>query len=439
MGRGARASRSRDDVPTGRRVTIEAVVSVTLLLAAVVVVGVLAVLKQMRDGNDFPIYWQAARDFLAGRGLYDVRSGLHGYVYLPWFALLLAPLAPLPLPVAAGMWYVLNLGFLWFAARAVVDTLRAAGIAPRARVLFLAALPLSGLAHDNLVLGQANLLLLLLIALAARAAIRARPEHIPGALLAFATALKMPAAMLLGPLALRGRLRTLVAFAVAVALALALPFARTGIVEGARLLDDWRAKVVAPAAAGTLLGSRVIDQSPHAGLRRLLVHAPAYGDTYINLRSLSSEAFANVSRMVAAGLVVAYALVWLLAPARGTPRALLLDLALACCAMVQVTGFNLKAQFVVLLLPAWTAACIAWALAARLQRGLLVAAGALFLLSQPGIVGRAASNWLLAWSAMGVGTLLLAVVVALQRFAVKPATPSPSDARTAARARGTAQ
>ena len=431
-----RASRSRADVPTGRRATVEAVVSVTLLLAAVVVVGVLAVLKQMRDGNDFPIYWQAARDFLAGRGLYDVRSGLHGYVYLPWFALLLAPLAPLPLPVAAGMWYVLNLGFLWFAARAVVDTLRAAGIAPRARVLFLAALPLSGLAHDNLVLGQANLFLLLLTALAARAAIRARPEHTPGALLAFAAALKMPAAMLLGPLALRGRLRTLAAFAVAVALALALPFARTGIVEGARLLDDWRAKVVAPAAAGTLLGSRVIDQSPHAGLRRLLVHAPAYGDTYINLRSLSSEEFANVSRMVAAGLVVAYALVWLLAPARGTPRALLLDLALACCAMVQVTGFNLKAQFVVLLLPAWTAACIAWALAARVQRALLVAAGALFLLSQPGLVGRAASNWLLAYSSMAVGTLLLAAALVLLRFG-GGATPSPSAVRASAPGTGT--
>jgi hypothetical protein len=434
----AKASGSRAAVPGGRRAQVEAIVSVTLLLAAIAVVGVLAVMKQMRDGNDFPIYWQAARDFVAGRGLYDVRSGLHGYVYLPWFALLLAPLAPLPLPVAAGMWYVLNLGFLWFAARAVVDTLRDIGIAPRARVLFLAALPLAGLAHDNLVLGQANLFLLLLIALVAQAAVRGRAEHVPGTLLAFAAALKMPAAMLLGPLALRGRARTLVAFAVAVVLALALPFARTGVVEGARLLDDWRAKVVAPAAAGTLLGSRVIDQSPHAGLRRLLVHAPAYGDTWINVRSLSPEEFANVSRMVAAGLVIAYALVWLLAPARGTPRALLLDLALACCAMVQVTGFNLKAQFVVLLLPAWAAASIAWALGSRVQRALLFAAGALFLLSQPGIVGRGASNWLLAWSAMGIGTLLLAVVCAVQRFAVKPATPSPSDARTAARATGRA-
>ena len=43
-----------------------------------VAIGVVAVTKQVRDGNDFPIYWQAARDLLAGRSPYDVGSGLHG-------------------------------------------------------------------------------------------------------------------------------------------------------------------------------------------------------------------------------------------------------------------------------------------------------------------------------------------------------------------------
>jgi hypothetical protein len=76
----------------------------------------------------------------------------------------------------------------------------------------------------------------------------------------------------------------------------------------------------------------------------------------------------------------------------------------------------------VLLLPAWAAASLAFAPRTRASRGtraLLLAAGALFLLSQPGLVGRAASNWLLAYSAMGVGTLLLAAALIKLRFGTK--------------------
>lgn len=425
--------------PSGRRAQVETIVAVVLFVAVLVVIGVLAVKKQLRDGNDFPIYWQAARDFVAGRGLYDVRTGLHGYVYLPWFAMLLVPLAPLPLPVAAGVWYVANLVFVGFAARALVGALRTAGLEPSAGLLFFAAVPLLGLVHDNLVLGQANLFLLWLVSLAADTALRARRGWVSGALIGVAAALKMPAALLVAPLAARWRVGTVFAMAGAVALLLALPMLRTGTLEGVRLLDDWRAKVVAPAAAGTLQGSRVIDQSPHAGLRRLLVVAPAFGDTYVNVGSLTLEEFARVSRAVALALLAAYALVWLLAPARATPLALLLDLALACCAMVQVTGFNLKAQFVVLLLPAFAAASLAWSRSAWGPRFLLLAAAALFLVSQPSLVGRGASNWMLAYSSMAIGTLLLAVVLAMQRFGVVGATPSPSGARVGAPARGTAR
>jgi hypothetical protein len=101
--------------------------------------------------------------------------------------------------------------------------------------------------------------------------------------------------------------------------------------------------------------------------------------------------------------------------------------------MVQLTGFNLKAQFVVLLLPAWLAASLAWERPARAQRVALAIAGALFLLSQPGLVGRTASNWMLAYSSMALGTLILAKVLGWQRF-----TLPPSAAPAAVPAAGTA-
>src|SRR5258706_4529808 len=98
------------------------------VLAALALLGtaVVAVHKQLRDGNDFPIYWQAARDLIAHRSPYDVASGLHGYVYLPWFALLLAPLAALPLPVAASLGYAANVVFSALAVNFAIDAVRTA-------------------------------------------------------------------------------------------------------------------------------------------------------------------------------------------------------------------------------------------------------------------------------------------------------------------------
>ena len=394
----------------------------TLIGAALVAVGATAVRKQVRDGNDFPLYWQAARELIAGHALYDVGSGLHGYVYLPWFAWMIAPLAHLPLPVAAWVWYGANVLFLIAAVRELLAALRAVGLAPRARTLLLAALPLAGLAHDNLVLGQANLLLMWLLAVAVRGAVEPPSGlFLRGAALGLAAALKMSAGLLAGPWLVRLRTPRLLAAAIGLGLALLAPLAISGVDRGLAQLRDWRAKVLAPAAAGTLQGSKIIDQSPHAGLRRLLVDQPAFGEQRVNVASLDDGSFANLSRAVAGALVAVYFLIWLIAPAKLEPRALLLDMALAACAMVQVTGFNLKAQFVVLLLPAWAAAAIAWtseAGATRAARVLLVAAAILFLLSQPGLVGRAASNWLLAYSSMAVGTLLLAAAVVTLRFRV---------------------
>ena len=394
--------------------------------------GTLSVLRQLRDGNDFPIYWGAAHALLAGASPYEVGSGLHGFVYLPWFALAMAPLALLPIVVAAWVWYLANLAFLWYSGRALLAALRHAGVTLRGWVPALATLPLVGLLHDNLQLGQANLFLLWLVSLGIRAAQRAGAPAHRGVPFGWAAALKMPAAVLVLPLLVRQRFMVVLGVVLSVALAVGLPLLEGGG-TGVRLLQDWRAKVIAPAAAGTLQGSSIIDQSPQAALRRLLVAAPAFDDRAVNVASLEQPTFARVSRITSLVFLLGYVIVWLFAPRRDSARALLLDLALGCCAMVQLTGFNLKAQFVVLLLPAWLAASLAWEQRWRTRRTALVVAGALFLLSQPGLVGRTASNWMLAYSSMTVATIILAKVLAWQRL-----TPSPSAAPVAAPPPGTA-
>ena len=230
----------------------------------------------------------------------------------------------------------------------------------------------------------------------------------------------MPALLLLLPIVLRGRVRAAAGFLVGVALALALPFLTTGLPKGKQMLGEWRAQVQAPAHVGQPQGSRLLDQSVPGALRRLLVKAPAFDDHAPNVVAREPTAFAAVSRAASFALLLTYTLVLTLAPARAAPLALLLDLALGCCALLQVAGLHLKTRFVVLLLPAWLAATLAWNARERAPRVLLAVAGALFLGSQPALVGRAASNWLLGSSSMTVGTLLLALVLIRQRFAVRP-------------------
>jgi len=189
--------------------------------AASLAFGFVAVHRQVRDGNDFPLYWQAARDLLAGRSPYDATTGLHGYVYLPWFAWALVPLALMPLAAAAWCWYVANLAFTWLAGRALLDSLRDAGVPLRGATLALATLPLVALFQDNLILGQANLLLLLLVALAVRGVVGGFP-------LGYAAALKMPAAVLALPLVVRGRARTLLGVALGLGIAIGVPLLAPG-------------------------------------------------------------------------------------------------------------------------------------------------------------------------------------------------------------------
>ncbi len=56
-----------------------------------------------------PSYWIAARNWLAGRGLYD-GTGVGGFVYLPQAAILFAPFAVLPPALCEVLWRVVNIG-----------------------------------------------------------------------------------------------------------------------------------------------------------------------------------------------------------------------------------------------------------------------------------------------------------------------------------------
>jgi hypothetical protein len=187
----------------------------------------------------------------------------------------------------------------------------------------------------------------------------------------------------------------------------------------------WYGKV-SPQQEGSLQGSKIIDQSPSAALRRLVVDSPAFADKKVNIVSLSSRQFVLANRILQVLLFGVIFLCWALGGQRKSRVSLLIDLAVGYCGMALVFGFNLRAQFVVLFLP-WLLLITLIRYAAplryppfRLTGLLLFVAGLVTLIANPGVIGREASNWALAYSAITLGTLLATGVLISVRFRWRP-------------------
>lgn len=170
-----------------------AVVAQAVLVGVAVVIYVL-VLTQGGSHQDFGVYLAAARDILHGQPLYT--AFLHhpfpdatlrpAYIYPPSFALVVAPLGLLPDSVAAAAWMAVEQASLAVAVLIVVRWLRPTRWAVAA--LLFSTLTFYPLWVD-VVQGQANLLVLLLVTVGIVGVLRSRPAF--GAAIGAAAALKL--------------------------------------------------------------------------------------------------------------------------------------------------------------------------------------------------------------------------------------------------------
>ncbi|MGH2570741.1 MAG: hypothetical protein ACRDGR_05920, partial [bacterium] len=225
------------------------------------------------------------------------------------------------------------------------------------------------------------------------------------------------------PFLIRGRWRVGVGAVAAFAIAtLVVPAAVVGPSLTAKALADWNEKIVGPSLGGALQGSSVWDQSPQAGLRRLVVDEVCFKETKINLVSVAPETYRQLCRVLQIMLLVPLAVTWSRARRSDAPAVVLVDAALALVGMVVLFGYNLRAHFVVLLLP-WALLAVLLRRQAPRSRGevaLLALASVLIFGTSPGLIGRTASNWLLAYSAVTIGTLLQLALLVRARLAWEP-------------------
>ncbi|HSS52958.1 MAG TPA: glycosyltransferase family 87 protein [Thermoanaerobaculia bacterium] len=151
-----------------------------------------------RFDADFRNYYDAAVRLLAGLSPYDVK----GFDYPPLTALIALPVAWLPYPQARVVWLVAN--WLCLAAAGVL-MVRILGSDRKAVLAVAACWALCGTVAENLVLGQVNPILLLLVVLAWWGASRGR-GGVAAVAIGLATALKLwPGVLLIALAALHWR------------------------------------------------------------------------------------------------------------------------------------------------------------------------------------------------------------------------------------------
>ncbi len=364
-------------------------------------------------GADFTIYYDAGRALLAGHSPH----GVVDFLYPPFFALALVPLALLPLPLAAALWQLGSLAALLFVARACVLVLAPAAGPRPAWLWWLPLAVCARLFDSNFGYGQANLLILALV-VAALLAWRDERTWLAGLLAGTAAALKVLPGILLAYWLLRrtprpawiGCVTLLVLVALAPLTALSLEVHRAGLVE-------WWTQDVGPFVAGgsTLIEARGYPpgQSLAATCYRLLCDVPATSSLErgpsANLAALDPDHVRWVVRAATLGVLAVFA--WVVSRRSRAPRdpAWLAEVGFVLCSALLVGPLVHKAHL------SWTLVGVAAMVGAAFSPGrgqagarIVLALVVLFVsLSTASLLGTALARDWLAGSGLFFGVLVL--------------------------------
>jgi len=176
---------------------------VLLVLALVGFVRILPALIRVPGQVDFAAYYLAAKILNTGGSLYDQEalrnagniSGITSYalyIYLPFLAIVFRPLALLPYPFAATVWFLLNLGLAIFS---MILLGRKFQLSTYAIVLLVCGYLILPSTYDTLLLGQfaifINTLLVMILILTSLPESSRNKDVIAGVLLGIAVIIKV--------------------------------------------------------------------------------------------------------------------------------------------------------------------------------------------------------------------------------------------------------
>jgi Glycosyltransferase family 87 len=214
------------------------------------------VLRAKRDLVDFEVYRTAGLRILHAESLYRPSDGHYQFKYLPAFALASTPFAWLPAEVAKGVWFAIVVGLLLVFVEQAVRALPDPRLRSR-QLTGLAALLMGKFYVKELVFGQTNLLLGVVVLAALAAAVRDR--RIAAGLWVGLAVFVKPYAVILAPwLAAVLGPTAMLAFGATVLLGLVVPSAVYGWAGNLDQLAGWY-RTVTQTTGPNLLGSENVS------------------------------------------------------------------------------------------------------------------------------------------------------------------------------------
>lgn len=196
-----------------------------------------AVARTKQDFRDFEVYHTAAARTLDAAPLYRAEDGHYQYKYLPGFALAMTPFGLMPLELAKLVWYALSVGLLALFFRQAIHGL------PERRtttwwLAWLTLLLTGKFIVIELVHGQANILLGVLLMAALAAVVRKRPA-LAGVLVGLAVFVKPYALIMVPWIAVASGMRALSLLAMTLGMGLVAPALLYGWTGNLHLLQEW--------------------------------------------------------------------------------------------------------------------------------------------------------------------------------------------------------
>jgi hypothetical protein len=208
--------------------------------------------KVRREMADFNVYRTAATRAGAAEPLYRVTDGHYQFKYLPAFALAMIPFAKFDAEASKALWFAMSVGLLTAYVRWSVRGLPERR-KPEPMLILLAVILMAKFFSHELLLGQTNILLGVLL-VAALLAVQIDLPGVAGALIGLAAFVKPYALILVPWLALSYGLTGAAVAIVVVAAGLLLPAIVYGWAGNTALIGDWY-RTVTDTTAPNLLGA----------------------------------------------------------------------------------------------------------------------------------------------------------------------------------------
>jgi len=361
-------------------------------------------------GNDFNVYYHAAREVMGGGDPYQHSLGdWTPYIYPPLLAELIVPLALLPLPVAAYFWFLVNAASIvaaaWMSARLANGNKEpdSPTTAWRAALAGCAVLLVLRFVLDTFHLGQVNAVVAALAVAHVYLYARGR-KALSAVALVVAVSIKLTPALLLLYHIAKLRLKFAVACAGLLVAVTALSFLPFGPRGGTDAFQTFWNRTVKNEQGYDFAYSG--NQSLRGAIARLAGQS--------NESRLSSE---GASRRPgdAATLLISIVLLALAVLAAVRARSERAAAAPFFCCLVLLSPLSWKAHYVILILPA--ALLLSVAKTSGKARNLIAVttlglAFVLFNLTSPHVIGLAAAEWADAHSLIFAGALLIFIACA---------------------------